>query len=284
MSLKNIVVHVDNSAASSARFDLAASLARQHDAHLTALFVIDPFPSSLMVASTAGFSDGGILASLMQKMEEDAQAAAAVVEARVREILRRDGLTGKWQLISGMTATTVAQHARYADLAILGQHDPDRADEVNQTQVIEQALFTSGRPMLIVPYAGRFETAGRRALVGWNASRESARAVNDALMLMQGGEAVTILTVDAEDDSAPGDVPGADIATHLARHGLTVLTKQASGKAVGIGDVLLNQAADTGADLLVIGAYGHSRMREIILGGVTRTLLRHMTIPVLMSH
>ncbi|WP_431282891.1 universal stress protein [Humitalea sp. 24SJ18S-53] len=284
MPLKNILVHVDGTTPSQARFDLAAELARQHGAHLTALFVIDPFPPSLLGASTGGFSDGGVLAGLMQQLEQEAREAAALVQARVEEAFRREGVTGEWRVVTGVPSTTVALHARYVDLAILGQHNPDRVDDLDDTSVIEQTLFTSGRPVLVVPYAGHFKTAGRRALVGWNASRESARAVNDALMLIQAGESVTILTVDAEGDRAHGEVPGADIATHLARHGLTVLTKQTSAAAVSIADVMLNQASDSAADLLVIGAYGHSRVREMILGGVTRSLLQQMTIPVLMSH
>ncbi len=284
MPIKDILVHLDATPQAEVRLDVAADLAQRHGAHVTALFVIDPFPQAMLARTSAHLGDGRDIAGLMQRGAEEARAVAEALEARLDARLRRDGISGEWRLVDGIVAAAVPLHTRYADLVILGQRDPDRRDDGEDARLVEQTLFTSGRPVLVVPYAGRFETLARHVLVAWKPSRESARAVNDALSLMAGAESVTVLTVDAEDDPDHGQEPGADIATHLARHGLPVTTRRAQGGAVGIGDVLLNQAADTGADLLVMGAYGHSRMREMILGGVTRTLLRRMTIPVLMAH
>ena len=149
----------------------------------------------------------------------------------------------------------------------------------------ELVALASGRPILAVPYAGQFETVGRRVLIGWNATREATRAVNDAMPLLAAADVVTVLTIDArEAPDAHGELPGADISLHLARHGVKATIERTVSAGVPAGEVLLSRAADLGADLLVIGAYGHSRMRELLLGGATRSILQSMTVPVLMSH
>jgi nucleotide-binding universal stress UspA family protein len=286
MALKDILVHLDTTEASRTRLRLVAALAAQHDAHLTALHVVDV----ALPAMVAGDPSGGAaaLGALLDRLREDALADAARVEAEFRELLRREGLAGEWRLIEGMTPHQVALNARYADLVVIGQEDPEGggiAAGGSSGVIVEQALFASGRPVLIVPYAGRFEAIGRRVLVGWNASREAARAVNDALPLLARAETVAVLAANPEDDPGThGDLPGADIALHLARHGVTVGATRTVAPDMNAADLLLNQAADMNADLLVVGAYGHSRVRELVLGGVTRSLLRQMTVPVLMSH
>src|SRR3954454_13493204 len=146
-------------------------------------------------------------------------------------------------------------------------------------------MLSSGRPVLAVPYAGQFERVGERVLVAWNASRESTRAVNDALPLLRGAKVVTILAVNPRQGiEGHGDVPAADIALHLARHGVKAEAAHTVAKDISEGDALLSYAADIGADLIVAGAYGHSRARELVFGGVTRTLIAEMTAPVLLSH
>jgi nucleotide-binding universal stress UspA family protein len=143
----------------------------------------------------------------------------------------------------------------------------------------------AGRPILVVPYAGHFARIGQRVVIGWDASREAARAVNDAMPLLAAAEAVTVLTIDPEQSPrGHGEIPGADIALHLARHGVTAQVERTVSAGIGIGNTLLSRAADLEADLLVMGAYGHSRVRELLLGGVTRTMLTSMTLPVLMAH
>jgi nucleotide-binding universal stress UspA family protein len=178
-----------------------------------------------------------------------------------------------------------ALHARYVDLTILGQLDPDRGDAELIRPRPEQVTLASGRPILVVPYAGHFATVGRRVLIGWNATREATRAVNDAMPLLIEADVVTVLTIDArEGPDGHGELPGADISLHLARHGVKATVERTVSAGISAGDVLLSRAADLGADLLVIGAYGHSRVRELLLGGATRSILQSMTLPVLMSH
>jgi len=283
--LKDILVHLDATERSGVRLRLAAELARRHQAHLTALYVVD-LTLPVLVASDPG--GGAILADLLDDMRRDALAGAAKVEAAFREKLRIEGLEGEWRQVEGSTPQAVALHARYADLTVLGQAGPEGGPDAPgyaAAAVMEEVLFTSGRPVLLVPFAGRFETVGRRVLIGWNASREAARAVNDALPLLARAELAMVLAVNPRRGlGGHGDEPGADIALHLARHGVRVEVQHAVAPEIGEGDVLLNTAADQQVDLLVMGGYGHSRLREPVLGGVTRSLLRQMTVPVLMAH
>lgn len=281
MPLRDILVHLDATAQGRTRLTLAAELARRHEAHLTALHVVDV---ALPFVAAADGGGSAMLAELLQSMRKDALTEAVAVEAAFRERLQRDGIAGEWRLVEGAAPEQVALHARYADLAILGQEEPE-GDRPAAGAIVEAALFSSGRPILVVPYAGRFETVGRRVLVGWNASREAARAVNDALPLIAGAESATVLAINPRHGSiGHGEEPGADIALHLARHGLKVQVEHSVAPEIGAGDLLLNRAAELPADLLVVGAYGHARLRELVLGGVTRTLLGHMTVPVLMAH
>lgn len=278
MGLKDILVLLDGSERSAVRLDLACALARRHDAHLTGLFVVD-----VAVPAIAGADGGGmVLAELVETMRNDALAAGARAETAFREALRRESVAGEWRLVEGLEPQQVALHGRYADLVVLGQLAPD---DGGADVTLEAALFSGGRPVLVVPHSGRFETLGQRVLIGWNAKREAARAVGDALPLLKDAQSVTVLVVNpAPGSDMHGEEPGADIARHLARHGVAVGVERVVAPDIGADDALLNRAAESNADLIVIGAYGHSRLREFVLGGVTRGLLKHMTVPVLMSH
>jgi nucleotide-binding universal stress UspA family protein len=281
MAIRDILVHLDATPRAAARLDVAAQLAQRLQAHLTGLFVLDiPLP----VFAGGEVAGAAAVADLIEAMRADGLKDAAQVEAAFREKLRRDGLAGEWRLAEGITGGQLALHGRYADLVVVGQAAPDDAT-VGGSAAIEVALFQTGRPVLVVPHAGPVTSLGKRVLVGWNASREASRALHDALPLIAGAESVTVLTINAEPGvDSHGEEPGADIARHLARHGLKVTVRRIVGAEIGAGDMLLNEAADLGADLLVMGGYGHSRFREFMLGGATRTLLGQMTVPVLMSH
>ncbi|WP_149537820.1 universal stress protein [Siccirubricoccus phaeus] len=280
MSFKDLLVHLDGTDRSAERLRLAASLARQHGAHLTGLFVVD----AMLPALAAADASGAAAAALIDTLRSEELAAAAKAEAAFRECLRREDLPGEWRQAEGSTAEVVTCHARYADLTILGQESPDGVPP-GAGVVIEQVLFGAGRPVLVVPYAGRFESCGRRILLGWNASREAARAVQDALPFLAKAASATVLVVNPEDSpGSHGEEPGADIARYLSRHGVTVEVERIAGADISVGDILLNRMAELDVDLLVIGGYGHSRLREWALGGVTRQLLGAMTLPVLLSH
>lgn len=279
MKLCEILVHLDQSPRAQSRLDIAASLARQHGAHLTALQVIDVAVPVMAMADGGG--GGAVIAELMEQMRQSALAAGVKLKAAFEAALAREGILGEWRQVEGSTPEILALHGRYADLLVLGQDDP----ESDSAGLLETVLFDSGRPVLAIPFVGNFNSIGKRVLVGWNASREATRALHDALPLIAKAENTTVFLANPKRGlGAHGEEPGADIARHLARHGLKVEVAKAVAEDVADSALLLNHASDMGADLLVMGAYGHSRLREFILGGVTRSLLREMTIPVLLSH
>jgi nucleotide-binding universal stress UspA family protein len=276
MALREILLHLDAAAPAAARLDLAAGVARRSGAHLVGLYLLD-----VAVPIMAGDMGGGAaVAALMEGMREEALAEAERVRAMFDERLARDGLSGEWRMLEGASVPLLSENGRYADLIILGQTNPD-APRPGGRALIEAALFETGRPVLVVPYAAAPSSGMKHALIAWNGSREAARAVHDALPLLALMEQVTVLVVEP---TAQDHEPGADIARHLARHGLNVTVQRAVAPDISVGDVILNTIAEQSADLLVMGGYGHSRLREFMLGGATRSLLGAMTAPVLMAH
>jgi nucleotide-binding universal stress UspA family protein len=202
---------------------------------------------------------------------EEATACQEAFEA----MLRTDNLQGEWHTAIGWVAPYVTRRARIADLVILGQRTPE-------LDAPEDVILACGRPVLVVPEAGRLDPIGRRVLIAWNASREAARAVHDALVLLSSSTAATVLTVklDPSDDVELAR----DLVPHLERHGIEARAEIIEYPKTRAYEVVLSRAADLGIDLIVMGAYGHSRLRETILGGMTRDVLRHMSVPTLMSH
>ena len=260
MAYKDLLVVVDDKHGARERMRLAADLAERFDAHLVALYV-----------------------SVISKPE--APHAAERAQALFEGLVGSRKLSAEWRAMRGFPIDVSAIQARYADLVILGQLDPEDAQAPVDSPRPEDIALSVGRPILAVPYVGTYPTVGRCILVAWDTSREATRAVNDALPLLATASSVTVLTIDPViDREEHGDIPGADIALHLARHGVNARVETTVSGGIGVGDVLLSRASELCADLLVMGAYAHSRVRELILGGATRTVLDTMTLPVLMSH
>jgi nucleotide-binding universal stress UspA family protein len=281
MSYKDLLVVLDSAADTQRRIDLAAALAERFAAHLVGLCAI-PSPE---VPRLAGYPDLAVLEPVYREWRERSLEQADELRRAFEHAARLRGLSTEWRAVAEGWEADPALHARYADLTILGQSDPDNDAMAMIRARPERVTLASGRPILIVPYAGRFEAVGKCVLIAWNASREAARAVADAMPLLMAADAVTVLAVDPQPGpDGHGDVPGADIALHLARHQVRAQIERTQSVDVPIGELLLSRAADLSADLLVMGAYGHSRTRELLLGGATRTILASMTIPVLMSH
>jgi nucleotide-binding universal stress UspA family protein len=180
-------------------------------------------------------------------------------------------------------APVIMDHGRAADLIIAGQTDPDW-DLSPLSDFPERLALESGRPVLVVPYVGRYAEVGRNVVIAWKAGREAARAAFDALPFLLVAETVHILEIKERGDERPALAPDTSIAAALARHGLRPSVHTSVLSDIGIGDEILSRLADLGADLLVMGAYGHSRMRELVFGGATRHIARHMTVPTLFSH
>jgi len=276
--LKDILVHVDGSKAAERRVEAAAELAALNDAHLVGLHIGSTAEEMPWIE---GYATEMVIRYAAERAEAD--------RARAREIFERQmaarALSNEWREASGLADRTVALHGRYADLIVLGQTEPGAAPFGAAPGLAEHVPLSSGRPCLILPYAGRFATLGRRVLVAWDGGREAARAVNDALPLLVRAERVTIVAIGDRLQGGGAAAQGAaSLATHLVRHGVAAEARNDAGGAIAVPDLLLSLAADLSSDLLVMGAYGHSRLRELIMGGVTRAILDHMTLPVLMSH
>ena len=276
MSYKTILVHIDPGKRCSARVDVAIRLAQQHDAHLVALHAIAPFepPGYVMAEMGPAIIEGhrGVVANELARTE--VAFNKQVVAAGLRNVEWRSAVD---DLVDAMTL-----HARYADLVVIGQADVSENAHV-PAGFPERLVLAAGRPVLILPTVGSFATIGKRILIAWNTSREATRAVVDAIPLLQRADTVHVMAVNPRAGDH-GTVPGADIGLYLARHGVRVEVKADHGAEIDVGNELLSRAADLDADLMVMGGYGHSRLKEWVLGGVTRTILESMTAPVLMSH
>ncbi|ETX08202.1 MAG: hypothetical protein ETSY2_06760 [Candidatus Entotheonella gemina] len=276
MAIKDLVVHVDSSQAVQKRLEAAIRIAQTHDAHLTGLYVIPTtdFPAFMEVPSAF---------EAIQKVRQYRQQEAETSRAAFEEATHRAGVSAEWRCAEGELTEKLGESARYSDLVILGQHNPDEHD-ANQG-LADRLVLEVGRPCLVIPYIGARETLGQRVLVAWNARREAVRAVNDALPILQAADRAVVLSVNpAYGEDGEGDIPSADICHHLARHGVKAEAETTVAKDIDVGSLLLSHAADMGADMIVMGAYGHSRFREMVLGGVSREMFRTMTVPVFMSH
>lgn len=284
MGFKDILVALDNARPTRGRVELAAALAERFAAHLIGLHSTLPADAP-HARGYFDYFDRSLLDPLYSEYQQKVHAESEATRHLFEEVATRRGLSAEWRAASGLPSAVTALHGRYVDLIVVGQPDPDDPQAALFRPLPQEVALAVGRPILVIPYAGSWAQIGRRVLVGWDASREATRAINDAMPLLAGAEAVTILAVDPADGPAGhGDVPGADIALHLARHGVKAVVESTVSAGIGAGNALLSRASDLEADLLVMGAYGHSRVRELLLGGVTRTVLESMTLPVLMAH
>jgi nucleotide-binding universal stress UspA family protein len=280
MNYKTIVVHLDRDARRTERLELALSLAGEFDAHLIGLFALssEHIPSAVM-------AEGGAKIIEVQKRSR-AEAAREAEAAFGSAIARHVGARAEWRMSETDALAAVRTSARYADLVVVGQRERHAdSDTGTEPGFLDELVLSTGRPVLLVPYAGHFPRVGKNVLVAWNAKPEATRAVTDALPLLARADSVQVMAFEPEGRrSGHGENPGADIALYLARHGVKATASRQHCGRDEVGIQILSRAADIGADLIVMGAYGHSRVRELVLGGVTRTILDSMTVPVLMSH
>ncbi len=274
--MKDILVHVDASPRATARIDLALGLARAHGAHLTGLHVVAPPFVPMMTHAP-------ILPEIIEQQVQWGREQAAKAEKLFKARVEAAGIAAEWRVVDGYAPDMVVLNARYSDLTVVGQADPDEPDGGTQ-DLPDRVALAAGGPVLVVPRVGHFATVGERVLVAWNASREAKRAIDDAMPILRLARQVTVIVVKPQRSGRHGDIPGADIALYLARHGVHAEAAQVYGEDTAVGDLILSRAADLGADLIVMGAFGYPRLMEVVLGGVTRALLAHMTVPVLLAH
>jgi nucleotide-binding universal stress UspA family protein len=282
MSYRSLLVLMDTTPRCSARLATAVALAAQHDARLIGLYVL---PKLAMPS----FDRPDRIAASLEEARRERRKSASTAEDMFRSAAA--GLRNTaWEVedADGLVevATRICRRARCVDLIIVGQAAADEPVESAPAYLTERLVMEAGRPVLIVPCSGQFPRVGKRVLVAWNQSREAARAVSDAMPILRCAEQVWMLTIDETGGwtTDMGDQRAQNGVAHLAEHSVAARPLRDVTGDVKAGDIILSRVSDHSADLVVLGAYGHSRMRELVLGGVTRDLLQHMTVPVLMSH
>ena len=275
--LGEIVAFIDRCIGTERVLEFASALAEQHSARLISVFM-QPHAT---VTPAETFARGNGIQRVFEVHRAELDAVEAEHRVLFERIVRRHGIQSEWRSVPYMS-TEVAVHAYYADLVVVARPEP--ADETAGPPGLAQSLIlSSGRPIIIFPEDSTVSRV-RRILVAWNARREAIRAVADALPLLATSEAVELLVVEDQHHSAGQEQePGHDIARHLARRGAQVEVRRLTSGGDAVGHLLLSRAASFGADLLVMGAYGHSHLSEWVFGSVTRTVLREASLPVLMS-
>lgn len=276
MSYKTVLVHVDHFDQTHGRLSAAIELARRHDASIVGLGIRVPRP-------LPAYAGPAVAPVFIPMMEEESEGELAQAKAFFDEAIKQAGLQSRseWRNAGGDPAHLLDLHGRYADVVVIGQTDRDTTPDA-LWDLPDNLVLESTRPVVVVPYIGPRETLGKTVVIAWDGGRPAARAVQVALPILKTAEQVQILSVRPNDSRQRW--PGMDLASYLARHGANVVTSRYDGADMNIDDVLLNEVSDIGADLVVMGAYGHSRFRETLLGGTTRSMLRHATVPLLMAH
>ncbi|BCS52757.1 universal stress protein [Geobacter sp. SVR] len=272
MPLKDILLHLDNTAGCPARLELAVSLARTHNAHLTGIYVLPHqyyAPRHEIPAVEAAQKAGALFAALTGQAGVSAEWVVAdgdVVGVSLTEILNA--------------------HVYYSDLVIVGQPEHDSLDRNTPPDLPERLGLGAGRPLLVVPHSRTFASIGERVMIAWKSGRESARATNDALPLLEKSNRISVVTVSPAGNPDDTDRDNAArICSHLSRHGLQACHEQIrAGSGTTVGGLLLNHACERNVDLLVVGGYAPSRRGAYVMGPVARHLMNHMTVPVLLSH
>jgi nucleotide-binding universal stress UspA family protein len=275
--IKDIVVNLTIGVERDAAANYAVSLASIFKAHLVGVaFVYDPKVSVNLIV--------GIPAELIDAQRAATKHLANEAVARFKELGKQAGVMTESQMIDvapGHVGDTFGRLARSFDLSVIRQAEPNKAEQ--EVPIIEGALFESGRPVIVVPYVQMQGAKFNRVMVGWDGSQTAARAIGDAMPVLERAKMIEIFTVVAG-PTKNTELPGIDIGQHLSRHGLKVEVKRIPAEGINVPEAILSHAADISADFMVMGGYGHSRLREYVLGGATRGILASMTLPTLMSN
>ena len=276
MSYRNIVVHLANDAGHGLRLAFAIDLAKRFDAHLTALFLV--LPEHMPAEITGRGASIGYMAAARDAAREN----AAMLEHEYKDALAKAGIKGEWQVDEGEHLATLSRYAHNADLVIVGQTTPNHFGDWLTLSLPEHLPMVAGCPVLLVPQSGlRGGGLGRRILIAWKDSRHSIQAVRDALPLLHAAQEILVLGIGEPDK----EEPELDRAiAYLDNHGIHAVPEIVTGAHGNVGEIILDRAESENSDLIVMGCYGHSRLREFVLGGVTHYMFHHLSVPVLMSH
>jgi nucleotide-binding universal stress UspA family protein len=279
MEYKNILLHLDHSSGCRNRLETAFELARRYDATITGLFVVPNY----VVPS---YVEAQISVDLITDVTEKAIARAKQTLADYQELASAADVNFEAHAMEGQVVPILREHSKYADLLLLGQDQPDDPDNTSYG-LADALLFEGACACMVVPHSGKVQAPGKRVLVTWNASRESARALREAMPLLSGAETVVVLSTEPDDidtEIARGHPHAQELTRFLESHGIDSVSSGISDTDMSPSDAIMGQAADMNADLIVMGAYGHTRLREIILGGVTRDLLKQTPVTLLLAH
>ena len=274
MTYKEVFVHSDSTERSDNRLQIAFDLARRFGANAKGLYCeCDPYFSNIPAPNLFELFSG----------------SAARSEARFNELSAQAGVSALWRLLVLRKDTeltrTVTLGASHCDLAVLGQHNPNETKTGVPADLVEQVVLNAGRPVLVLPFAGEVNGLGRRIMIGWNAGREAVRAVHDSLPFLQSSEETTLFAVNpSQEKRGAGVVSGVDMAKHLEAHGVNARTDTRVVEGMSPMETLMFHASERDVDLLIVGAYGHYGFPDLLRGSGTKHLLKHMTVPVLMSH
>jgi len=273
---RDILLYVGSNAATSALIESAVNFAGEQSAHLTGLCVVEP-------PTIPGYAEADLPDEILERYRENNLERARRVEAEFSDACKTRGLKWAWRCIEGEAATTVLLNGRCVDLLLLA--GGARRTHTKSSEIADRVVLECGRPVLVVPAGPMPESAGSQIVLAWDGCREAVRAAHDALPLLRAADWVKVVTaVPRIRDSGRGEVPASDLCRHLARHGVKAEAHNVNVSGHGAGETLLNWSADENANMIVMGGYGHSRWRELLLGGVTAHVLHEAQIPVLMSH
>jgi nucleotide-binding universal stress UspA family protein len=279
MKYKNILTHLDNSSGCRNRLEIAFGMARDFDAELTGIFVVPTY----IVPS---YVEAQISVDLMTDITEKALARAEETVTSYRQLAEAARVTLQTAVVEGQIIPILREHSKYADLMILGQDHPEDPDNASYG-LADSLLFEGACACLVVPHSGKLATPGKRSLLAWNASREAAHALREAMPLLQRADTVVVLSSEPDDGNnelANGHPHAQAVLKLLESHGIEAISSGINNPDISSTDAIIAQAVDMDADLIVMGAYGHARLREIILGGVTRDLLKRAPTCLLLAH
>src|SRR5262245_23042467 len=281
MSWKDILVIVSEAEADEPALALGEALAKQCSSRHWAAAFLTPLPDEPLAYEPTVVA--GVWAELLGRARQEADAERKKVEKRLRQSSKDIDLRNA-EALSRDLGSVAAVHARYADVAIMARPVEGAGAELRE-EIIEGVLFHSGRPARIAPPGWKGTGLGKRVVIAWDASREATRALSEADDVLEFAEAVTVITVDAKPKMfGHGDQPGANIAAHLSRRGLPAEVRNVDSMGRSASVAIMDEAKALDADLVVMGGYAHSRLRELVFGGATRELLRTATVPLLMAH
>jgi nucleotide-binding universal stress UspA family protein len=294
MPLKDILVHTDNSRNSEVRLEYATRLAEIHGSYLTGLYVAasapEPVPTVRQAPNYIVPDLGGAslrdyekkAGELRSQYNDHARHAAEAAQSNFLEASKERGLSNQWTYTEESMIDALTHHARFCDVAVVGQPGPDSRRYFGETPT-DHLILSVGHPVLVVPTLEEGFAVGKRVMIAWDRSPLATRAVHNSRPFLRSAESVHVLTVNLKPETN-NEIPGSGICEHLARHDIEATPVRLKTKADHLYDVILAEAEELEIDLIIMGAYGHSRLREQILGGNTYHLLNHSPVPMLMSH